>query len=272
MAMRPPSLVREIWSVPRPLVGMVHLLPLPGSPRWGGSLAEVRERALADARLLAEGGLDGVLAENYLDAPFYPDDVPAETTAAMAVLVAEIVRSVAVPVGVNVLRNDAAAALAICAASGARFVRVNVHTGAMLADQGWLTGRAHETLRTRARLGLLRVAILADVLVKHAAAPAGLEAADAARDAWHRGLADALIVTGAATGETVAVERLRTVRAAVPEAPVWIGSGLTAENAPTLLPLADGAIVGSALQRDGVAGAGVEAARVRGLVQAWKNA
>ncbi|HEY8379474.1 MAG TPA: BtpA/SgcQ family protein [Nannocystis sp.] len=255
----------EIFGGSRPLVGMVHLLPLPGAPLWRGSFDEVLERAVADARALVEGGFDGVLVENYGDAPFYPGRVPAETVAALAVAVREVARAVDVPVGVNVLRNDGPAAIAIAAAAGAAFVRINVHTGAMLGDQGWLTGEAHETLRLRARLGA-PVAILADVLVKHATAPAGLEIGQAARDAWHRGRADGLIVSGAATGAATDPARIRAVKAAVPEAPVWIGSGLDAGNVAELLPLADGAIVGSTLMHGGVAGQGVDPARVRSFM------
>lgn len=254
-----------IFGATRPIVGMVHLPPLPGAPGWRGSMDEVLARAQMDARALAGGGVDGILVENYNDAPFHPREVPPETVAALTMAVAEVIREVPIPVGVNVLRNDAAAALAIATATGARFIRVNVHTGAMLADQGWLEGRAHETLRLRARLGA-PVAILADVLVKHAVPPAGLELEQAARDTWHRGLVDGLIVSGEATGMPTDPARARRVRVAVPDAPVWIGSGLTPESAATLLEAADGAIVGSALERDGVAGNPVEEERVRRLM------
>src|SRR5437764_8017935 len=128
------------------IVGMVHLLPLPGSPRWAGSLEEVLRRAVEDARALAEGGVDGVMVENFGDTPFYPEQVPPETVAAMTRAARAVVEAVGVPVGVNVLRNDAAAALGIAVAVGARFIRVNVHTGAMWTDQGLLQGRAHETI------------------------------------------------------------------------------------------------------------------------------
>ena len=260
----------ELLGARKPIVGMVHLAPLPGAPRWGGSMAAVLERARADARALADGGVDAILVENFLDAPFYPERVPPETVAAMTVAVAEVARAAPLPVGVNVLRNDVAAALAIAAATGARFVRVNVHTGVMLADQGWLEGRAHETLRLRARLTGAGepIAIRADVLVKHAVPPAALDLAQTARDCWHRGLADGLIVTGEGTGAPTDAARIEAVKAAVPEAPVWVGSGLTAESAPRLLALADGAIVGSALAHDGRAGAGIDPERVRRLMAA----
>lgn len=259
----------DFFPAVRPIVGMVHLLPLPGAPRWGGSMDAVLERALADAQALVAGGVDGLLVENFLDAPFHPEAVPAETTAAMAVVVRAVVRAApaGLGVGVNVLRNDAAAALGVAAATGARFIRVNVHTGVMLADQGWLHGRAHETLRLRARLGA-PVAILADVLVKHAAPPAPLDPAQVARDTWERGLADGLIVSGTGTGAPTDRARIRAIKEAVPAAPVWIGSGLTPENAADLLLAADGAIVGSSLAREGRAGGGIERARVDRLMEA----
>ncbi len=261
----------DLFGAPRPVVGMVHLPPLPGAPRWAGSMAAVLERALADARALADGGVQGILVENFLDAPFYPDRVPPETVAAIAVAVAEVARAVRVPVGVNVLRNDAAAALGIAAATGARFIRVNVHTGVMLADQGWLEGRAHETLRLRARLFPAQPpAILADVLVKHAVPPAALDLAQTARDTWHRGLADGLILSGEETGAATDAARIRAAKAAVPDAPVWIGSGLTPENAPALSAAADGAIVGTALARGGRAGAGIDPERVARLMDALR--
>lgn len=260
----------QIFSEPRPLVGMIHLLPLPGAPRWAGSMDAVVERALDDARALVQGGMDGIVVENFLDAPFYPGRVPAETIAALSVVVREVVLAVSVPVGVNVLRNDGVAAIAIAGAAGARFVRVNVHTGVMLGDQGWLHGEAHETVRLRQRLGA-EVAILADVMVKHATPPPGLDLAQAARDAHERGLADGLIVTGQATGAATDCDRIRVVKEAVPNAPVWIGSGLSVENLAELLPLADGAIVGSALMRGGRAGQPVEIERVQRLVEAAKS-
>jgi membrane complex biogenesis BtpA family protein len=246
---------------------MVHLLPLPGAPRWSADLDAVLHRAAADARTLCDGGVDALLVENFGDVPFTGGQVEPVTVAAMTRAVATVRAAVDRPVGVNVLRNDAAAALAVAAATGASFIRVNVHTGGMFTDQGWIEGRAAETLRLRARIAP-DVAILADVQVKHAAPPAGVRLRDAARDTWERGLADALIVSGAATGGATDLERVREVRGAVPEAVVLVGSGVTAETAAATLAHAHGVIVGSALQERGLAGRAVELERVRRLVSA----
>lgn len=255
----------NLFLEPPALIGVCHLAPLPGAPRYGGSLAALLERAAADARALAEGGCGAILVENYGDVPFFRDAVPAETVAAMALCVARV-REVAgdLPVGVNVLRNDARAALGLCAATGASFLRVNVLGGVQASDQGLLEGRAAELLRERARLAP-GVAILADVHVKHSS-PLGSETtAEAAGDLVERALADAVIVTGRGTGRAPSREVLAHVRRHVGAARVLVGSGLTDANAQKLLESADGAIVGSALEREGRAGEPVELARVRRL-------
>lgn len=263
---------RVAWRVPSPVVGMVHLLPLPGAPGWTGDLDGLLRRAQEDARLLAEGGIDGLLVENFLDAPFHPDAVPAETVAGLTRAVLAVKNAAPdLPVGVNVLRNDARAALGVASATGAAFVRVNVHTGTMWADQGPLVGRAHETLRTRAALRL-ECAIFADVHVKHATPPAGSSVEGAALDTWDRGLADTLVVSGERTGDETDPDRISSVRKAVPHAEVWVGSGASPETVAALLAVADGLIVGSSLQRGGRAGAGVEAGRVARFMEAVARA
>jgi membrane complex biogenesis BtpA family protein len=252
---------------PKAVVGMVHLLPLPGSAGWGGSMDGVLSRATLDARTLVDGGLHGVVVENYGDVPYFPGPVPAETVASMAAVVTALRGELDVPLGVNVLRNDGPAALAVAAAAGAAFIRVNVHTGSMFTDQGLIQGRAHETLRLRATLRA-SVAVFADVFVKHADPPAGTRLEDAARDARQRGLADALIVSGDSTGRPTDPAVVTRVKEAVPDVPVWVGSGATPETARLHLRTADGLIVGSALQRDGVAGRPVDAERVRRFMDA----
>jgi membrane complex biogenesis BtpA family protein len=264
--------------VPNGIIGVVHLPPLPGDPRWRGApgaasagFDEAEAWALRDAEALEEGGVAGLIVENFGSAPFYKgtpgDRVPPHQVAALARITRAIVARSALPVGVNCLRNDAPAAIGIAAAAGAAFVRVNVHAGAYVTDQGLIEGEAAHTLRYRAALGA-RVGILADVLVKHAAPLAPLGVADAVGDVLHRGLADAVVVTGAATGARVDVERLAEVARAAGSAPVLIGSGLTPALVDALAPLATGAIVGSWLKEGGRVERPVDRARVRALVAA----
>lgn len=260
-----------VFGGKKPLVGMVHLRPLPGSPRWGGSIQEVIEQAVADGLALAEGGLDGVIVENFFDAPFYAERVPPETVAAMTRAVTEIGRELSIPLGINVLRNDAISALGVATATEASFIRVNVHTGATLTDQGWIQGAAETTLRTRRAL-MCDSAILADVFVKHGRPAPGVTIEAAARDCWDRGLADGLIVTGGGTGEPTSVAIIRAVKKAVPHAPVWVGSGATASTVGDLLSDGDGVIVGSALHLGGRLGAGIDRARVADFTEAARRA
>lgn len=253
------------WRRAKPIIGMVHLRALPGAPNWTGSLQQVIDAALHDAETLATGGVDGIIVENYGDTPFFPAQVPPITTAALTAAVLEVRRAVSIPVGVNVLRNDAAAALAIAVATGASFIRVNVHTGAMMTDQGWISGAAHQTMRERSLFDC-DVAVFADVFVKHATPPAGQSLEEAARDTWERGQADALIVSGSGTGHPTSVADVERVKAAVPDATVIVGSGVTLENVADLFRHADGAIVGTSLKTDGRADGPVSLERVKQLI------
>jgi hypothetical protein len=250
------------------LIGMVHLPPLPGSPRWEGSMARVVDAALADASALVDNGMDGLILENHGDAPYLPGRVEPATVAAMTVVAHELRRALPeTPLGVNVLKSDARSALAVAVAAGATFIRVNVHAGAVVADQGVIQTEAHATLRDRRLLGA-DVALFADVTGKHSAPLAPVDLEQQARDLVHRGLADGLIVTGRATGESTALGDVKRVRSAVPEVPLLVGSGVTPENAAELLSVADALIVGTSLKHGGDVWKPVDPARVRRLAEA----
>jgi membrane complex biogenesis BtpA family protein len=258
----------------RPVVGMVHLPPLPGAPRYDRAAGRehLHDVARRDAERLAAGGVDAVLVENFGDVPFYPDEVPDHVVAELTALARTVGDAVDLPVGVNVLRNDGPAAVAVAAAAGADFVRVNVHTGARVADQGVLEGRAHETMRLRERLDA-DVAVLADHDVKHSAPlAADGHAAESFADAAERGLADGVVVSGERTGrptDPAAVEEAVARRDDLGlDTPVFVGSGVTADRVGDLLAVADGAIVGTALKEGGETTAPVDVGRVEELVAA----
>jgi membrane complex biogenesis BtpA family protein len=197
--------------------------------------------------VLKHAGFDAIIVENYGDLPFVKESLDPASIAALSVVAAQVARAAALPTGINALRNDARSALGIAAAVGATFVRVNVHTGVAATDQGLIEGRAGETVRYRKQLGR-RVAIFADVHVKHATPVSHPDLADAARDTAYRGLADALIVTGPATGQPVDPEHLRCVQTAVPDRRVYVGSGVTAESVRSFMESSAGVIVGTALK------------------------
>ncbi|RLF14325.1 MAG: phosphorybosylanthranilate isomerase [Thermoprotei archaeon] len=262
--------LEELFRVSKPIIGVVHLKPLPGSPRYQGSMSEVLERAISDAKALEEGGVDGVIVENYGDAPYFPGRVGPETVASMAVVVKEVVKRLNIPVGVNVLRSDGEAALAIATACGASFIRVNVYTGVYVTDQGLIEGRSHAIMRAKA---LLRadVKVLADVAVKHAASLAQRSAVDEALDAVERGLADAVIVTGSRTGQPPSLDELVELKRALRGTLVFVGSGVNEENVEKLLEAADGAIVGTYFKRGGITENEVDVDRVTKLMSRVKE-
>lgn len=248
------------------LIGMVHLPPLPGAARGGPPLREIIDRAAGEAAMLADAGFDGVIVENYGDMPFAADRVGPETIAALAVVVEHVVRAVRIPVGVNVLRNDAVAAISVAAAAGGRFVRVNVLSGVCATDQGMITGRAAEVLQHRSRIAPA-VRIAADVHVKHAVQISQPDLALAAEETAYRAGADALIVTGSATGAATDLDAARKVRAAVPDRPLWIGSGVTVATVAACLSVADAVIVGTSLKRGGKTEAALDRRRLRAFVE-----
>lgn len=268
-----PYRTEELFGVATPVIGMVHLLPLPGAPGAGADRSEIQDRMLRDLEALAAGGrgVDGILLENFGDAPFHPERVPGHVIATMSALAATARRRTDLPLGVNVLRNDARAALSVADAVGADFIRVNVWIGARVTDQGILQGRAHEVLRLRHSLGS-GVRVFADVDVKHSAPLGDRTPSAEAREAAERGAADALVVTGPATGALPEATRLEAIREAVPGVPVLVGSGMTPEAAAGTVGRCDGMVVGSALERGGRAGRPVEEERVRRFMGAVRDA
>ncbi|MCK4658601.1 MAG: BtpA/SgcQ family protein [Phycisphaerae bacterium] len=236
---------------PRPLlIGMCHLPPLPGSPRYGLEMGAVVEHAVRDARTLREAGFDALIVENFGDAPFAASRIAPWTTAALAIVVAEVKSAAGMPVGVNALRNDALAALGIAAAAGGDFVRVNILVGVSATDQGFIQGQAAELLCCRQRIAPT-VEIFADVHVKHAVCISQPDIALAAEETAYRGQADALIVSGATTGRPADLEELQRVRRTVPDRLLLAGSGVTPETVGAILEVADGVIVGSCLKPGG---------------------
>lgn len=262
--------LNQIFKTTNPVIGVVHLLPLPTSPRWGGSLKAVIDRAEQEAVALASGGVDGIIVENFFDAPFAKTLVDPAVVSAMSLVVERLTHLVTLPIGLNVLRNDAHSALAIASCVQAQFIRVNVLTGVMATDQGLIEGQAHELLRYRRELGS-DVKILADVLVKHARPLGSPNLTTAVQETIERGLADGVILSGWATGSPPSLEDLELASAAANGTPVFIGSGATWENIPQLIQAADGVIVSSSLKRRGQIEQPIDPIRVSQFVEAMRR-
>lgn len=252
---------------PRSLIGMIHLPPLPGSPGSEWPLARIVDYACHDAELLVSAGFHALMIENFGDSPFRSTRVDAHTISCMTVAARAIRSAVSIPIGINVLRNDPQAALAIATICEAQYIRVNVHSGVYATDQGIIEGRADETLRYRKSLGST-VAIFADVHVKHAQPLSCPHIAEAAEETAYRGRADGLIVSGTGTGKPTSVDDLRAVKTAVPDRLLLVGSGASLESASGLFAVADALIVGTAIKIGGKTTAPVDPDRAKAFVDA----
>ena len=259
----------ELFGVDKPIIGMVHLIPLPGAPAYEGwSMDDVIEFAMRDARALVENGVNGLIVENMWDLPYYANGrIPPEEIAAHAVAAREIAKSFNVPVGITSIHNGGRVALGIAKAAGAKFIRVCLYTGAIIWDTGEIDhGNAADLMRLRKALYAEDIRFFADVYKKHAVMLSGINPEIHAiwTDFY---LADAIIVTGRMTGFEPDVDIVKKVKGVVGETPVIIGSGLTAENAEKLLKYADGAIVGTYFKVKGITQNPVDPERVKKLME-----
>lgn len=250
------------------VIGMIHLLPLPGSPHFSGDPELIYERALWEAETLEQAGVDGVIVENFGDEPYRAAEPPPETLAFMAAVTREVIRHVHLPVGVNVQFNAWQAEMAIAYACGADFIRAEVFVDTVVSAQGILLPCAAELTRYRHQLGA-SVQIWADVQTKYTTNLLPQSLTQSALDAQAAG-ADAIIVTGAATGKATPLEAIQEVKQAV-QIPVYAGSGTTIQNVAQVLRMADGVIVGSALKEGGIAANRVSAEQTQAFMQAART-
>jgi membrane complex biogenesis BtpA family protein len=264
--------LQEMFGVEKPIIGMVHLLPLPGAPGYDFySMEAVIEHALRDAEALITGGVDGLMVENMWDLPYYVGtEVSPEEMTAQAVAARAVVEVVEVPVGINVIHNGGRVTLAIAVAAGADFIRVCLLTGARVWDTGEFDrGCAAELLRWRKNLGAEHIKLFADVDKKHSVAFPGIDLATHIE--WTEFyLTDALIVSGRMTGAAPELEKVRRAKELATR-PILMGSGTTADNIAQFLQYADGAIVGTALKVDGIAENPVDVERVKRYMDAVRE-
>ncbi|MFQ6050578.1 MAG: BtpA/SgcQ family protein [Candidatus Hydrothermarchaeota archaeon] len=250
----------------RKILGVVHLLPLPGSPDFE-DIDLVLERARSDTSKYYEAGFDGIIIENFGDMPF-EKEARKETIASMAIVANEIRKTFDFTIGINLLRNDPIGAIAIAGVAKCDFVRINVHVGTYVTDQGIIEGNAGKTLRYRRMFPSIK--IYADVHVKHAYPLMNLAIEEAALDCWKRGKADALIVTGKRTGGKIDIEELKRVKQTV-GCPVFAGSGVGKNNISEILKYADGAIIGSQVKRNNDPNQPVDEVKAKEIIKLVKS-
>ena len=259
----------DLFEVEKPIIGMVHLMPLPGAPAYEGwNMDEIIDYALEDAHKLVDNGVNGIIVENMWDLPYYVGrNVPPEEIAAHAVAAREVIKEVGVPSGITVVHNGGRVTLGIAKATGAKFIRVCLYTGALVWDTGDFDhGNAAELMRLRKALYAEDIKFFADVYKKHAVMFPGIDPETHAiwMDFY---MADAMIVTGRMTGREPPLELVRRVREIVPEANILIGSGLNYDNVEKLLSIADGAIVGTYFKKNGMTQNPVDERRVKKLME-----
>ncbi|MBD3188331.1 BtpA/SgcQ family protein [Candidatus Bathyarchaeota archaeon] len=264
------------------VIGMLHLDPLPGSPHHDehAGLDLVLANAINDLNVYLDHEIDGVIFENFGDVPFYPGTVPPETLSSMTWIITKCQTFINKRnshenflVGVNVLRNDPIGALSIALVTGSHFIRVNIHDGVSLTDQGLIQGKAHETLRYRRNIGANEVKILADVHVKHATPLVERELHQESLELVKRGGADGLIFTGPMTGISPRMstfECIPRIKLEIPKIPLFLGSGVNHDNILQIFDIVgnsiDGMIIGTAFKEGGKVSRPVERERVKSLM------
>ena len=249
--MRTPAFTRLFGDRPKTIVGMIHVRALPGAPKHAGGMAPILDQALAEAETYRACGIHALMVENMHDVPYVQHPGP-EIATAMAVVAREVKRAhPQIPLGLQILAGANREALAAALAAGADFIRAEAFVFGHVADEGYMDSCAGDLLRYRRVLGAESIAVFTDIKKKHSAhaVTADVDIVQTAHAAEYF-LSDGLILTGAATGEAASADELRAVHAAV-KIPVLVGSGLTADNLKTYLPLADAFIVGSHFKRDG---------------------
>lgn len=264
------SSILKLFKNDRVAIGVVHCPALPGSPRYDEKgFAEICDAALRDCHAYAKGGIDGLIIENHGDVPFLrPQDIGHETAAFMTAITSRAIAETGLPTGINILANAPIPALAVAAASGASFIRVNQWANAYVANEGLLDGDAARALRYRRQIDADHIAVFADSHVKHGAhaITGDRTVAELTRDLEFFD-ADVVIATGQRTGDAATDDELKDITAAT-ELPVLVGSGVTVENVERILARANGVIIGSSLKREGVWWNEVETERVSTFMSA----
>ena len=251
----------NIFKVEKPIIGVIHLPPLPGSPLYKGNLHNIIDRALTDSHLLEQGGIDGLIIENFGDKPYKIRVKEPETIAALTLIAYKVKERVRIPIGISLLRNSGPEALAIAHTVGAEFIRVNAYGEVLISPEGILEPVAREVQELKSKLGA-DVKIFADILCKHTSPLHSIELEDLVHDLTHRCLADAIIVSGRRTGIPPNVNLLEKIRSYTNK-PILIGSGLTKENIREYWDLADGFIVGTYFKINGVTENPIDEKRVK---------
>lgn len=242
---------KKLFKQKKPIIGMIHVGALPGTPAFKGSMTRIIVKACTEAEIYSKSGVDGIIIENMHDTPFMKGDVGHEITSAMTILAHEVKSASRLPCGIQILAGANKASLAVAQAAGAEFIRAEAFIFAHIADEGLIEASAGELLRYRKQIGAEEILIFADIKKKHSShsitSDIPIEETAMAAEFFR---ADGVIVTGIKTGSPAVPDELKLVRKSV-GLPVLVGSGITKENVADFIHAADGLIVGSYFKKRG---------------------
>ncbi len=256
---------------PPSIIAMIHVAALPGTPTYEGSVELIVQKAVEEARLYQKLGVDCLLIENMHDVPYLRKEVGHEISSVMTRVALAVKQQTKLPCGIQILAGANKAALAVAHAAGLEFIRAEGFVFAHIGDEGFIQSDAAELLRYRKMIGADTVKIMTDIQKKHSshAITADISITELAETAtFFR--SDGLVITGTSTGKATSLKDIQMVRQKV-TIPIWVGSGINAENIRAYIPLVDGLIIGSAFKENGYWANKVDAKRVKVLLDQVHN-
>ena len=262
---------KAIFKISKPVIAMIHIKALPGTPKHHLTVETIVSEALKEAEIYHQAGVDALLIENMHDVPYLKNDVGHEISTVMAIIAYEIKKRYDLPLGIQILAGANKAALAVAKAANLDFVRVEGFVFAHTADEGIIEAQAAEILRYRKAIEAEDVLVFTDIKKKHSAHALTqdvslLDTAKAARFF----LTNGVIVTGNHTGTAASTSELQTLKATL-DFPVLVGSGITIDNVATYFPICDAMIVGSYFKKSGYWENDIDTSRVKTFMEKVKN-
>ena len=241
----------KLFGIEKPVIGMIHIGALPGTPKYLGSCRAIVDAALVDLQEYLSGDIDVLMIENMHDIPYLKRTVGPEIVSTMTMLLCEIKKHTNKPIGLQILAGANKAALACALASGADFIRAEGFVFGHIADEGYFDSDAGELLRYRKQIGGESVKVFTDIKKKHSShsITSDVDIAETAKAAEYF-LSDGVIVTGTSTGKEPSLKEIAEVKGNV-KIPVIAGSGVTIDNVEQYYNSCDALIVGSYFKQDG---------------------
>jgi len=258
---------RKIFNVPKPIIGMIHVEALPGTPNYKGSVKNIISKALEEAEIYYKAGIDSIAIENMHDVPYLKNRVGHEVSSLMSIIANEIKNYTKLPVGIQILAGASKEALAAAYSAGIDFIRAEGFVFAHVADEGLIESNAGEILRYRKQIGADNILVFTDIKKKHSSHSitndVTIEETAHAADFF---LSDGLIITGSATGKEADLDEIKLVKKTT-KLPVIIGSGVTIENLEKYFPICDAMIIGSYFKKNGNWKNTVDSLRVKSFME-----